>query len=71
MRPRQPREKIARLRGLSGEKGFALEPLSGRQTYRLIYLAFGHAVKRDNGATSFSVDQAIAYLRAWREDDGE
>jgi hypothetical protein len=60
----QKRDKKARLRGLCGAKGYAIEELPGGWAYKLHQLDIGHAIyNAKRGCIAFSLDEAIYYLR--------
>jgi hypothetical protein len=63
------RDDMAKLRGLLGEKGYAAEALPGRGRMKLVRLDIGHAVKRSDGRTAFTVAEAIQYLRGVADDE--
>lgn len=56
------RDQTAKLRGLAGEKGYALEkaPISG--TWFLIDEKTGEKAMSERGTTAFSVERAIKFL---------
>ena len=58
------RDNIAKLCGLASEKGYRLEkaPISG--TWCLVNERSGERAMSDKGTTAFSVERAIAFLKA-------
>jgi hypothetical protein len=60
----QRRDKKARLRGLCGAKGYAIEELPGSWAYKLIQLDIGHPIwTAKRHCVAFNLDEAIYYLR--------
>ena len=57
-----PRNEIARLRGLCGEKGFRLERALMKDRWRLIDEKTGKPALNVRGSTAFDIKAAIAFL---------
>jgi hypothetical protein len=61
------RDRTARLRSLAGEKGYVLVKAPIRDYWFLISEATSQPAVSEKGTTAFSVDRAIAFLKALRE----
>jgi hypothetical protein len=60
----EKRDKKAWLRGLCGQKGYAIEDLPGNWACKLIQLDIGHAIwNAKRHSVAFSLEEAIYYLR--------
>jgi hypothetical protein len=56
--------KKGRLRGLCGQKGYAIEDLPGNWACKLIQLGIGHAIwNAKRQCSAFNLDEAIYYRR--------